>query len=29
MLAVSLTLVVISILLSRRSGSDDSVQMGF
>ncbi len=29
MLAVSLTLVVISILLSRRSGDGDSVQMGF
>ncbi len=29
MLAVSLSLVVISILLSRRSGDGDSVQMGF
>jgi ABC-type spermidine/putrescine transport system permease subunit II len=29
MLAVSLTLVIISILLSRRSGDGDSVQMGF
>ena len=29
MLAVSLTLVVISILLSRRSGDGESVQMGF
>jgi len=29
MLVVSLSLVVVSIVLSRRSGSDDSVQMGF
>jgi ABC-type spermidine/putrescine transport system permease subunit II len=29
MLVVSLSLVVVSILLSRRSGGDDSVQMGF